>query len=94
LLNLITRGHLDDSTPLSVATRGHLNFEGVIEDVKIVVEAPKRQGSPGGISVGHIPSYSRYRIPERVEDERRDVREDDDEIVEIIVQIITSGVLE
>lgn len=92
LLNLVTRGHLDDSSPLSVATRGHLNFDVAIEDVKlVVVEETTRQSSPGGIgvNVGPVPSYQRYVLQDRAIEEKRDINDDDDEVLELLITMFT-----
>ena len=86
-LNMASEGLLYSPTPLSIATHGLIWIEDV-EDVVVVIEQPVVGGGGGGWSGLYM---DRYKIEKRTED--RKIYEDDDEVVEILIQLLLSGVI-
>lgn len=85
-INIATDGLIDNPNSLTIATRGLIQPE-IVEDVKVVV-IPERV--PGG---GKSPTvYMRKRL-ERLEP-KYDIHKDDQEILEIIIQSILTGIID
>ncbi len=83
-LNMASEGLLYDTTPLSIAALGMLNIA-VDDDVVVIV--PPELMTIGGSASGPV----RARMQKR--DGKKAVHRDDDEVLEILIQIILSGIL-
>jgi hypothetical protein len=87
-LNIATDGLIDDVTSLTIATRGLIQPE-VVEDVKIILPPAERRG---GVGTRGPTIYVRKK-PERLEP-YYDIHRDDQEVLEILIQAILSGILD
>jgi len=90
-ISIATEGMIEDRTPLSIATRGLL----LIVPVEQVVVVRRRKGGYHPERV-LIPFPWKEPIKFKIEDRKlpsRDIHKDDEEVLKILVEIITGGYL-
>jgi hypothetical protein len=93
-LNIASDGYLDSPTPLTIATRGLIYNGEVTDEVVIVVPEERKRRAGAGPGARYISPYvERFKIDRRKEKER-DIHTDDQEVLEILVQTILSGVIQ
>lgn len=88
-ITIATDGLIDDINSLTIATRGFIQPEVPVEDVKVVIPEPEYGGS-GGKS----PTVYLRKKYERLEEPKRDILKDDEEVLEIIIHTILSGIID